>query len=86
MTVSVNLSAVEVFVSLMAAALTIASAAMACRAVCCRRPKPPGLPVVYNAAGLPTGFNLESLLVPGSEQIVAGGVNVLRVLTLFAPI
>ena len=69
----VSLSAVEVFISLLAAALTIASSAMACRAVCCRRPKAAGLPVVYNAGGVPAGFTLESLLVPGSEQTAAGG-------------
>ena len=81
--VKASLSAIEVSVSLLAAALTIAASAMACRAVCCRKAKPAGLPVVYNAGGLlgqqpiqldglPGGFTLESLLASGAQPSISG--------------
>ena len=47
----VGLFAVEIFISLTVAVVAITSSAIACRAVCCRRPKASGSPVLYNVNG-----------------------------------
>jgi len=65
---------------------------MACRAVCCRKPKPAGLPVVFSAGGfqrqqtiqldgLPDGFDLESLPAPEAQPSNAGVILELSKIT-----